>query len=50
MLGDTSKFEELFDVKIIRRDLDGDTSWVELVDEAIVRGMEMCIRDSCGAF
>lgn len=43
MLGDTSKFEELFDVKIIRRDLDGDTSWVELVDDAIVRGMDFLI-------
>ncbi|MBS6645206.1 MAG: PrpR N-terminal domain-containing protein [Clostridiaceae bacterium] len=43
MLCDTSNFEELFDVKIIRRDLNNDRAWVEVVEEAIVRGMDFLI-------
>ena len=43
MLCDTSNFEELFDVKIIRRDLNNDRAWVEVVEEAIIRGMDFLI-------
>ena len=43
MLSDTSNFEELFDVKIMRYDLDNDKSWFELVDGAIARGMDFLI-------
>lgn len=43
MLCDTSNFEELFDVKIVRCDLDNDRSWFELVDGAIARGMDFLI-------
>lgn len=43
MLCDTSHFNELFGVKILRYDLDNRESWFDCVDDAIAKGMDFVI-------
>lgn len=43
MLCDTTDFDKLFDVQIIRKDLDRGVSWAGLVDEAASAGMDFLI-------
>ena len=43
MLCDTTNFEELFNVKILRHDLDRGDSWFEVLDQAILSvGRHVC--------
>ncbi len=43
MLCDTTNFEELFNVKILRHDLDRGDSWFEVLDQAIAEGVDFLI-------
>lgn len=51
MLCDTTDFDKLFDVRIIRRDLDRERSWAGLVDEAASEGMDFLISgETCVSY
>lgn len=45
MLCDTSNFQELFNVQILRYDLDTKDSWFACVDDAIAKGVDFVISE-----
>ncbi len=45
MLCDTSSFQELFDVKLLRYDLDYKDSWFDCVDDAVAKGIDFVIGE-----